>query len=138
MMNINLLPWRMYQRARARRIKKIGWIGLWVCVLLIMLFNKNIFHLAKPPQLQQKNQKKIIKPAIISLQTVSLKQLKFIGFIQQNNIIWALISLPNGVTQVVVIGDIIGKEHARVLNISEQGIDLGVRFISRKNYVKSS
>lgn len=133
MININLLPWRIYQRKRQQRVKKIGGgIILAVCFLMVILYVHFSKAPLKAPLKLSKPVKQIKKPNRISLQTVSVHQMKLVGFIQQNTLASAFVRLPNGKVEVINLHDKIGREQAEVVSIVEQEVVclLGKNYVS--------
>ena len=108
MVDINLLPWRAYARARRQKNKKIGFFigsGLLI-VFLFILYNR--FYLA-PRKIQ-------VVPKIPSIASAPPFQLT--GFLHQENQSWALVLLPNGQVKEVRVGDVIAN-HWRLISVDE-------------------
>lgn len=122
MREINLLAWREQARVRLRGRIRVGLAATGFLILCIMIF---IYcrHAQSPPIAQHANTASIAaeKTAQIDLQ---LRQLKFAGYLHQDNRSWGLIILPNGKMRDVRVGSVLDIGHARVLSVSDSQIVL--------------
>lgn len=118
MIDINLLPWRMYAKERKKYIFKL------VCLTGLFLLGGIFYVISLMPTSQIKKTQPVIQKSIVplTLQTVPLQHIRFQGFIQQYHRAWGIVMLPNHTTDIVEVGSLIGREKARVLNISDQGM----------------
>lgn len=53
---------------------------------------------------------------------LSIHQMRYVGYLQQENLFWGLLMLPNGKTIHVRQGDILGLEKLRVVSVDEKRI----------------
>lgn len=60
----------------------------------------------------------------INLQTVSLSQLKMVGYFEQDHTAFALLALPNNRIKDIKLGAIIGREQGVAMHISKDKIDV--------------
>ena len=129
---INLLPLR--KTARAMVIKRFGvYIGLGVIVVSIIgwCMHYNVSQrLHKPVKHSvidgRKKFEEKYKQLTVHIAQESLDSLHFIGLIKNSVKTWALISQSNGFVSIVAIGDYLGKEHGRVVDIKHDVIDIEV------------
>lgn len=60
------------------------------------------------------------------LHSVSVSQIKYVGYVQRENQFWALMMFPNGKTVAVTLGSSLGAENAYVESLNEQRAILDV------------
>jgi hypothetical protein len=109
MVEINLLPWRELERANKTKLK-IFCVCLVVIVITVILFTRH----------------KNFSPPVVEQDTHTLqliKKIKFIGFLQQNQRIWAILRLPNGKIQEAQTGTTL-MEKINVTSIDSTAIIL--------------
>lgn len=58
------------------------------------------------------------------MEAFPLDALKFVGTLQQDNEVWALIELPNQGITPVQIGDYMGHNYGRIVSIKNDSIEL--------------
>lgn len=56
------------------------------------------------------------------INTASLEQIKYVGYMQNDQHFWALIMLPNGKTLAITVGSAIGAKNWHVLKVSAEKI----------------
>lgn len=61
-------------------------------------------------------------PDLWLLHSVSLQQLKLVGYVHEKQNFWALVMLPNAKTVEVTCGEKIGLENATILKLDEQEV----------------
>lgn len=61
------------------------------------------------------------------MNTTSLKQIKWVGFLRDENTIFGLLMLPKGETVAVRAGSIIGVEKGKVMSVGEEGVMIDSR-----------
>jgi len=66
-----------------------------------------------------------------SLQLFSIKQLKFAGYLKQSKQMMAVVTLPDGRSRTIAVGDQLGIEHAYLVDINESGM---VFQLNKKNF----
>lgn len=108
MVEINLLPWRVYLRAsKQQKLKKLF---LGNVILIALLFGAYHFSVTNHPH----SALPVSSPVKPSLRV----NFKFVGYLQRNTIFWALVVLPTGETIDVHPGSLIGKK-IRVVSVDE-------------------
>jgi type IV pilus assembly protein PilP len=58
------------------------------------------------------------------LEKYALGSLKMVGIFQKDHNLWALIEAPDGIIHRIQEGNYLGSNHGKVINITEQRIDL--------------
>ncbi|MDR3490660.1 MAG: pilus assembly protein PilP [Gammaproteobacteria bacterium] len=120
MIEINLLPWR---KMKAQQIKKNYVIFFSVIVVFVLASAM----LIKQWKFSISNQK------VITHQTYSMpmhathsaiKNLKYVGYIHQQNKIWGIITLAQEAAQDVQVGMVIPEDDLSVISIDENKIVL--------------
>lgn len=117
MITINFLPWR--ERLRHKRRRRFIVLCLFGCLLSITVILSIYIHLHHKITLPIKH--KIKKTADLSVQKF-MRRYKLNGVISQNKKHWALISTPNNKVIMAKSGELIGKAHARIKQITSTKI----------------
>lgn len=146
MISVNLLPWRRIRDAQRRKnVKSIMIAGGIVCIVFYFLFfQKKMSPL--PPQFKTIKKlpvitlpkAKVFKPQspIFSddwtraenfLKVTPLHNLKWTGFLIKQNHISVFITSPNGFSYLLNLGDEVGLEKARIIEISREHIIFLIR-----------
>ena len=121
MLKINLLPWRKDLRLitlkkRMRYSLSVLGLGLAVSIsayhMLTHIQKARMTHLAFLQQTQEQ--------AITMKNT--LKAIQFIGYLNQDNRIWAMLRMPNGEINDVRIGSDLGVYEAKIVSISREKV----------------
>jgi hypothetical protein len=109
MVEINLLPWREYSRARQVSQLKFLIASLIVFVLLIA-----ILYFYKPQSPPQQTQPMTASDP----QVEQIKKIKYVGYLRHHQQIWALLSMPDGKIRDAHVGSRIGNTF-RILSLNE-------------------
>jgi hypothetical protein len=109
--NLNLLPWREYQRARRRKMR--GWILTGILGLIFVSAGCYFFHASHA----------VLTPGVSAEDSLltALQKIQYAGFLHQSDRIWAVLRLPDGKIQTVHSGSQIIK-FAHIVSISETQI----------------
>lgn len=90
----------------------------------------NFNHAARDPFLPQlKNSVELVDFPIemdVLLQSVSLNQIKLVGYMRYKDRFWTLAMLPNGQTFEIFVGKMLGSEKGRVVRVSEDQVVVDV------------
>jgi hypothetical protein len=122
MVEINLLPWREYARARKQVQYKI-------LILTALTLLAVIFFLRHAPR------QHVDKPiTVAATQIEQLKKIKYVGYLHHHQRMWALVSMPDGKILDARAGSLIGNS-VKVLSLNEAELILAPAGSSR---VKSS
>lgn len=123
MVEINLLPWRQYARAKKRGQQKILALGVILCSLIFCVSLYGFFKrptLVAPPnnfsarQRQSSNQESLLQLG---------QKIKFVGYLRQAARIWGIVVLPDGEVRDVQAGSILVK-NVRVESVAETQLGL--------------
>jgi Tfp pilus assembly protein PilP len=120
MVEINLLPWRGYLRAKQKKNRLLGLaIVLFALAcgwyfLQIMAQHKMAEAKSKTIKQMPSTQHQVQQPHAYSV----LHEIKFVGYLRQQNRQWGLVKLPNGVVRDVQVGTVLMPSGARVLSIT--------------------
>ena len=146
MIRINLLPWR--ENARKQRHKKVKCILSLSIFLLASLFlllarsfyqkpsHKNYVFLKPPTHTAYIKIPAKIKSIVLTdgkidhleiLSRTSLRQLKWVGFLEEKQQVLAFLKAPTGETVSVKSGDKIGIEEASIVLITPQQITFKIK-----------
>jgi Tfp pilus assembly protein PilP len=136
---INLLPWREMKRKRVRRNMGFSIFSglIFAGILIVIVYG----HMTTPKQqafprihkpsidlnLSHKQRKKLknrLQKNKIKVEQQSLDSLHYMGLLKDGFRVWGLIGQPDGTVSIVTPDDCLGKEHARVLAIREDVIEI--------------
>jgi type IV pilus assembly PilP-like protein len=92
-------------------------------------------HLISLPHREEKENSTKSSPSDVNewIHTISIDQLKLVGYLHNQYSCRALVMFPNGKTKAVQIGETIGIEAARIVNITENEVVLTAG--GRKKYL---
>ncbi len=115
MVEINLLPWREYAHARARKRVKIG--VAFIIILMLLVLTVVVAHRRDTPT-------RLEPPPVASDQpTAQIRKIKYVGYLQHHQQMWALISMPDGKLLTLPAGSLVGKNF-RIKSLSQSELVL--------------
>src|SRR5579862_3827238 len=120
MVEINLLPWRIYQRQRRKKLIIIFLLLSSVIILFSCFFLMNTMDRLQQNELTIKKLKnQLAHYQYLNRPVEPLPAMRWVGFIQRNHEFFGVVTFPDGKTQEVQVGSIIGKQQARVIHLDE-------------------
>lgn len=113
MVEINLLPWRQSLRSQKKKTRWLfggvtGIIFLLIAIGCYVVFIQQTANKQQPVLAEKNND------------NVFLQQIKFIGYLHQEQRKWGIVLLPNGKTQEVQTGTWLADFHICVVFVSEK------------------
>lgn len=117
MIEINLLPWREYQRFSQRR--RIKWFCVFFTVFFLLLA-LGLYHYQK--KLPTQSIALIRVPIVRKTEQITLIDIQYVGFVSQGDRQWGLIQLPNGEVREIKVGSMIDQKAARVIAINSSEV----------------
>jgi hypothetical protein len=123
MLEINLLPWRGFVRAKQRRKK----IVIFFSALSVVLFSGCLAHRIFIHEKGLKNYMLIEQSKKLYAETSlnqQLQKIKYIGYLAQDRRKCAMLLLPSGAVRDVQAGAEVGIGGARVVSVSAEKVIL--------------
>jgi hypothetical protein len=109
MVEINLLPWREYSRAR-----NLSTLKFLMAVMIFLILLIPILYFYRPqPQPQLTTQTVTPDPEV-----EQIKKIKYVGYLRHHQQLWALLSMPDGKIHDAHVGSRIGNTF-RILSLNE-------------------
>src|SRR3990167_3476815 len=118
MVNINLLPWR--EAAQKNRQKKIRIL----VVFLSLIMSAGLYYFFKKNMQHRNVVEKKLSHQQPRMGYFSLRDMRYVGFLQSGNEWTGVVFLPNGKCVYLKIGSLVGIEKAAVSSINSEKIVL--------------
>lgn len=107
------------------------------------LKRRNPFYSYNTPQIVKKSTKKKsdlnapnLKRRRQALEKFKLKDLVIVGTLRRNGVVWGLVSAPDDVIHKVTVGSYLGRDHGRVISITDKKIRLIETYNENKEWKK--